>query len=272
MRLVPNLPMALVVQVAWLALGCGSLRHETRLPAYAPQTPIRGIAFVADGAGNLGTTSRPLRQVVEEDGAPLLVHKVEWSHGTGRILADQTDYAHARAEGRRLAEQVRACRQANPGLAVFLIAHCAGSAVVLSAAENLPPGEVDGIVLLSPSVSCRYDLAPALRSTRGGIDVFYSELDLAFLGIGAAIVGTADRRWSAPAGRVGVYIEPRSAQDLLLYARLRQHPWSRHLMATGHLGGHSGNHSRGFLRACVLPLLTADGPPRPSHEQLLRLP
>src|SRR5262249_33750158 len=168
--------------------------------------PPQAIVFVVDGVGNFGATSSSLGQAIEEAGLPLHLHTVEWSHGYGRIFADHMDHCHARNEGRKLAEQI-ACSQRprpdGPPLPVYLVAHSGGSAVALAATEFLPPDSVERMVLLAPSVSAEYDLCPALRCTRLGIDVFHSRRDLLALGIGAGILGTADRRWTAAAGRGG---------------------------------------------------------------------
>ena len=246
---------------ACAAAGCAALRPPPPTARACAPAPARGVVFVADGAGGFRTTSAALRQAVAEAGAPLHVETVAWSHGAGRVLADQMDFTHARAEGRRLAAEVKARRLMHPGQAVYLVGHSAGCAVVLAAAEEVPPATVEGVVLLAPSVSARYDVRPALRGTRRGIDVFYSERDVAMLGVGAAVVGTADRHWTAAAGRVGFRTEPATREDVALYAKLRQHAWSPEQAWTGHLGGHRGGFRPAYLRAYVLPLFTAGTPP-----------
>src|SRR5262249_22767887 len=162
------------------------------------------------------------RQAIAAQGLPLCVEMVPWSHGYGRGLADQMDYDHARTEGACLAGQILARRQNCPGGPIYLVAHSAGSAVVLAAAEALPPNSVDGIVLLAPSVSADYDVRPALRCARHGVDVFCSERDVLFLGLGVSLVGTADRHWSAAAGRVGFRPVVTTPEDAVLYTKLRQ--------------------------------------------------
>jgi pimeloyl-ACP methyl ester carboxylesterase len=190
-------------------------------------------------------------------GLPLHVQTVEWSHGYGRMFADHVDYRHARAEGMKLATQIACYRQAQgqgPPLPVYLVAHSGGSAVVLAAAELLPPDSVERIVLLAPSVSADYDLRPALRCARQGVDVFYSSRDLGYLGLGVGLFGTGDRRWSAASGRVGFRL-PADADAEGLYTRLHQHPWVPAVSWTGNEGGHFGSHRDRFLRAYIMPLL-----------------
>jgi pimeloyl-ACP methyl ester carboxylesterase len=185
---------------------------------------------------------------------PYSVETVDWSHGYGRMFADQVDAGHARDQGRLLAERIVAYRRCNPCGRVFLVAHSAGSLVALTAAESLPAGSIDRIVLLAPAVSSEYDIRPALCSSRQGIDVFRSYRDQVYLGLGIYIVGTTDRRWSAPAGRVGFEPILCSPCDSALYAKVRDHPWDPAQAWTGNDGGHDGSFQPGYLRAYVLPL------------------
>lgn len=233
------------------------------LPGYYPDVceaawPVpspAGIVFVANGSGDVRTLSTNLRQVVAETSAPLQIETFVWSHGRGRSLADHRDHANHRAQGGRLAAQVAASRQQCPHRPIFLIGHSAGCAVVLAAAEMLPPDSVDRIVQLAPSVGVTYDLRPALGSTRCGIDVFCSRRDRLVLGLGMKIVGTADRQSHTAAGQRGFTPVITCPADAALYSKLRQHPWGPDVAWTGNRGGHLGCLHAGFLQAYVLPLL-----------------
>src|SRR5689334_240862 len=116
-------------------------------PGHRPEVcHAAGIVFVANASGDVRILSTSLRQVVAETAAPLQVETFVWSHGLGRSLVDHVDHANQRAQGSRLAAQVAACRQACADRPVYLIGHSAGCAVVLAAAEMLPPDSVDRIV------------------------------------------------------------------------------------------------------------------------------
>jgi pimeloyl-ACP methyl ester carboxylesterase len=238
-------------------IGCAATRQEVHRPPST--TPSRGVVFVADGAGGFHAPSDAFQNALREEGIPLHVESAAWSHGYLRVLADEMDYCYARQEGQRLAVQVAAYRQHCPTGEIYLVGHSAGSAVVLAAAEALAPDSVDRIILLSPSVSTNYDVKPALRACRGGMDVYYSERDTGFLGLGVALVGTADRLGGPAAGRVGFRLRADTDADMRLYTRLRQHPWNPAVAWTGNGGGHYGSHQVSFLRAYVLPLLTPAG-------------
>jgi pimeloyl-ACP methyl ester carboxylesterase len=251
----PNLSRAFLLLPVWVACGCAAFVQEVHAPPALSET--RGIVFAADGAGDFHATSLSLCRVVSDCSLPLRVQPFEWSHGFGRIFADQIDHAHARAAGCQLAAQVEAYHRACPEHAIYLVGHSAGSLVVLTAAEALPPGTVERIVLLAPSVSAGYDLRPALCHAREGIDVFYSPRDWWFLGVGTTLVGTADGGWHCPAGRIGFRPLEETPEDGVLYSKLRQHAWHPCVEWAGNHGGHYGGYQPDYLRAYVLPLLAA---------------
>jgi pimeloyl-ACP methyl ester carboxylesterase len=242
----------LITLVVLASAGCTNGPDKATLPS-GPPSQVHGVVLAAEGAGNLGGLPAALRQAIGEAQLPLEVKAVAWSHGNGRVFADQMDFAHARAEGQRLATTIRARRQARPADKIYLIGYSAGSAVVLSAAESLPPGAVDGIVLLAPSVSAHYDLRPALACCP--IDVFYSNDDWFYLGVGVALLGTTDRDQLPAAGRTGFLTTVKSPEDKARYARLHQHPWVAADEDAGHRGGHFGGTQPAFLRNQVVPLL-----------------
>jgi pimeloyl-ACP methyl ester carboxylesterase len=242
-----------LLSVPGLAVGCASppVRVETRAPLSAPA----GVVYVIDGAGGYQTAPRAVAAAVADAHLPLEVRSFDWTHGRGRALADEVDANYSRAQGRRLAVEVVQYQASHPGIPVYLVAHSAGGAVALAAAESVPCNALARVVLLAPSVSEGYDLREALAGTSGGIDVFTSERDRFWLGVGTAVVGTSDGVRQAAAGRVG--FDP---PDDPLASRLRQHPWDPSVAWTGNAGGHAGTLLSSYLRAYVLPLLSPPGP------------
>jgi pimeloyl-ACP methyl ester carboxylesterase len=244
-----------------LALACGCASAPPRLPPSPPPAgPITGVAFCADGAGGFGYTTETLTHTAAEVCPGLRIEHVNWSHGTGRMLADNCDWANIRDHGRRLAEAVRATREKYPTLPIYFVAHSAGGAVELEAAALLPPNSIERIVLLAPSVSPDYDLRPALAASRCGIDAFHSRSDWVTLGLAMRVFGTTDRRWTAASGKVG-FRRPADPAGACLYdRRLRERFWDPGDESTGHRGGHYGSYEPAFLRTRVLPLLCAPEP------------
>lgn len=240
--------------VVWCGLAVAALAPGSTAAA---QTPAQGAVIVCDGSGDFRTLSTGMARAVAEAQAPLYVETFVWSHGFGRYVRDHTDHCNHLRMGQALAERVLAYRRAYPCLRIYLAGHSAGNAVVLAAAERLPPDTLDRIILLAPSVRPEYDLRPALASAREGIDAFISGRDRFILGLAMRVVGTADSRYRGPAaGQVGFRQVGYTPADGCLYTRLRQHPWTPGACWTGHQGGHYGNNRCRFLSAYVLPLLS----------------
>jgi pimeloyl-ACP methyl ester carboxylesterase len=196
-----------------------------------------------------------VRETAQADGWPLDVRTFRWSHGYLRNYADHTDYDWARARGQELAGLVLAQKRDYPHLPVSLLGHSDGAAVILAAAETLPPDTLERIVLLAPSVSSNYDVRPALRAAQNGLDVFTSRNDRLWLGAFTAYLGVADDPdETRAAGRFG--FEPKGVrpEEVPLYAKLRQYEWNPTLDQVGHDGGHFGAYQPGHLRRFVLPL------------------
>ena len=237
-----------------LALS-GCLTFNKHRPTSVSAAPASGAVFVADGAGNFQAVSHTLSELFEHEHVPVHVVTFEWSHGYGRILADQLGFNYAVAQGKRLALEVDAYATAHPHVPIYLVGHSAGSTVVLSALEHLPPEVVERAFLLSPSVSNTYDIRPAVRNVNRGMHVFYSRHDYWYLGFATHVLGTADRKYFHPAsGRVGFKV-PVDCGDFALQAKLIQRPWQRVDIHAGNLGGHYGNYVPGFLKRHLLPLL-----------------
>jgi hypothetical protein len=216
---------------------------------------VQAVVFGADGAGDFRCASTALRQAVGDAGLPVEVETFVWSHGYRRNLADQMDKRHALVQGQRLAWQVAACRQACPDLLIYLYGHSAGAAVVLAAAECLPPGSVERIILLAPALPANYDLRPALRASRQGIDVFCSHRDQC-VPIVAFLELFKSGHCTMPGSYEGFRPCGHPAEEEALYSKLRQYPWNPCLECFGHDGGHYGAYQQGFLHAFVLPLLS----------------
>ncbi len=244
------LPFALLLA----ATGCRVTLPATLEPRPIPYLPSPCIVYVTDGAGNFQMASKALKMVARADDYPMEVRTFEWSHGRGRIVADQVCYQYARRQGLRLADELQACRAEHPDTPIHVVAHSAGATSVLAALEAIPDGVVDRVVLLAPSVSSTYDLRPALRNVRRTLHVFHSKNDVSYLGLWTTILGNTDRKWTISSGLAGFRVLP----DLLQSGtdpKLHQHAWQPSDQQLGNDGGHYGGYQPDFLRAQVMPLL-----------------
>jgi pimeloyl-ACP methyl ester carboxylesterase len=213
------------------------------------------VVFAVDGSACLRHIGDDLRRAVYHAYLPLQVLDFPWSYGPGRVFADLRCVSHHKAKGQELAGLILAYRQSCPDATIHLVCHSSGAAVVLSAAEDLPPGSVDRIVLLAPAVSSGYNLRPALACAREGIDCFYSPWDLTSCSLG--LVGTTDGCHLPSAGCLG-FTSVVDGQGGRGYQNLRQHRWSVAMREVGHFGGHYGCTHFGFFQAYVVPLLAEE--------------
>jgi pimeloyl-ACP methyl ester carboxylesterase len=229
-------------------------------PREAPITPVRTelpLVWVVDGAGGLGGCSHALTAANTLGGNRIEIAPFPWAHRHQKLLLDQIDLPYARQQGARLALAIRERQMREPGRRVVIVAHSAGCAVALAAGETLPPDTIDRMVLLAPSVSTGYDIRPAMRSAREGLDVFCSKKDWVALGFVTRVVGTVDRTWARAAGRHGFDVAMIARQDEGELERLRQHFWTSELAWTGHTGGHHGMHTPAFILTYLYPLFVA---------------
>jgi pimeloyl-ACP methyl ester carboxylesterase len=204
---------------------------------------------VANGAGGGTSLSENLREVARELRAPLVVLTVDWSQ-TGTVHDDQRDQkAHSVAAG-RTAMRAQWLKMHCPHSPIVFVGYSAGTQVATSAAEIMPPGSVDRVVLLGSSMSAVYDLRAALRGSCGGIDSFYSRQDQT-LDMAEDNFGTTDGLKAPMAGRIG-FRDPAGGVcgD---YCNLRQYGWRAQM---GGDGDHYYWASTHFMRRCLVPLLS----------------
>src|SRR5262249_49352013 len=177
----------------------GATFAEDKAPT--PVCPGQGIIFVANGSGDSYAVTENLHPALLVTGLPLCVDTIRWCR-CGRASKDHTDIEGHLLAAAELACRVKEYRKCNSQGKIYLMAHSAGSHVVLAAAERLPPQTIDRIVLLAPTVSYLYDLRAALRASREGIDSYYSCEDQVAV-IAADYLGTADGHCTRTAAEIG---------------------------------------------------------------------
>jgi adenosylcobinamide-GDP ribazoletransferase len=239
-----SLRLRLALGVLVLVLTGPAFSGSALVAAQSP--PV--IVFVCDGAAGLPGPSTGLVQVAGCPCTSMRVEVVAWSHGTGRALSDLHGRCRHRARADELACRVQVERAACPQARICLVGHSTGASIVLLAAAQLPAGYVDRIVLLAPALSSTYDLCPALRASREGIDSFHSHRDALCLSL--SVAGTADGHFFCPvAGWCGFKADCSDCETAALYTKLRQY-------ANCHRG-HLACVPCAFVRDHVVPLLLA---------------
>jgi hypothetical protein len=199
-------------------------------PATPPCHPWDGktIVMVANDVGGSTTFSNNLANAASGGHCGLVILTKNWC----RKPSAKADYHDRQGQDRaasRIAERVQCLHGECPHSRFVLVGFGAGSRVVVAAAEQLPPGSLDRIVLLGSSLSFRYDLQPALLATCGGIDSFFSKEDGA-LQEWEMDGGTVDGQRGPTGGRIG-FRNP-YAPDCG-YPNVRQYRWKAEYGGTG---------------------------------------
>jgi hypothetical protein len=189
-------------------------------------------------------------------GLSLEVRDFVWTHGWGRWLQDLQDTRYLLQKAEVLAGEIRQAKSEDCSRPIYLVGKSGGTGLVLAAAEQLPPGTLERIILLSTAVAPTYDLRAALRATRGEIVSFYSSLDRFILGWGTTQFGTVDRFYCPSAGLCGFQVPDNlGPEDRALYRRLVEVPWTPHMLLEGNPGAHFGTSLPTFLGKEVAPWL-----------------
>ena len=226
----------------WL-VGCGNVNEEYVVPARLE----RGLVIILPGIEGEGPLSYSVRQGLLDAGIEAALPIYRWGRPiplAGPLL-NQMDVLGNRLAAERIARMIVDYQDAHPGRPVHLVGHSGGGGVAVFTAEALPADrQVEGLVLLSASISSGYDLSKALAHCRKGIVNFYSKGDVGFLVVGTTVFGNVDGVRGPAAGAVG-FEHPRPG--------LYQVGWRADMASSGHLGGHAGTTASAFVKHYVAP-------------------
>lgn len=199
---------ACTVVAATLAGGCGSA-YDVGNRFVTVDRAAQGLVVILPGIEGESQSNRDVREGLYRAGIPYSLVLYRWGApipGLG-LLINQTDVPRNRRQGEEIASQVASYQQKHPGRPIFIIGHSAGTGIAVFALESLGriagAKPVEGVFLLSSSLSAGYDLSEALKMTRRGIVNVSNSDDALILGAGTGVVGNVDGGHGASAGRTG---------------------------------------------------------------------
>ena len=236
-----------------LNVGCASPEREVQMQ--------RGYVFYCDGSGGGGVLrnyAAGVRRGLRNAGYEGAGEMFNWHTGLG-VAADHTSSVkYKRKRAAKLAKGIQEYKAKHPEAPVTIMGLSAGTAIVVYALEALPEGyQVDGVFLLSASVSANYDLTKALRRVKNRMYVFTSTKDGVLRNL-VPMFGTADREGGSAttAGQRGFRIPANASDDTqVLYAKVAHVHWSHEMQKAGHRGGHTDVVNARFVQEYIAPLV-----------------
>jgi len=241
--------LAILLSVSMLlAAGCTPSNEQYVTPARLD----RGLVVILPGIEGEGLLSYQVRSGLLRGQVDSALRIYRWGRPVPLAgpLLNQMDVIGNRLAAERIAQMIVIYQDSHPGKPVYIVGHSGGGGVAVFTAESMPAGhKIDGLVLLSASISKGYDLTKALRGVRCGIVNFYSGGDVALLGVGTTLVGNVDGVRGPSAGLEGFDRHP---------AGLYEMPWNRQMARAGNDGGHAGSTNPRFVRSYVAKWVLTD--------------
>lgn len=248
------LTISVVAASACLLLaGCGAAQ-----PYRTAERLGRGLVIVFPGIEGRSGFNEAICRGLDRGGVKWAIELHDWTSPLGplyNLRAHERNRRSATEIGWRIAQY----SWDYPGRKVILVGQSGGGAIAVWVAEQLLPGhKIEGIILLSASLSPEYTLDFALANSRRGIVSFHSGRDWLFLGVGTTVTGTMDGRHTASAGQAG-FKAPAGKLSKAAYDKLFQVAWRREMAASGHSGMHLTGGAEEFVAKYVAPLIRGGG-------------
>ena len=234
-----------------LAAGCN------RQPYMTAQRFENGFVIVLTGIEGRGRLNEQICRGLDAGGVDWAIKLEDWTVPLGPLYNLRAELSN-RTTAESIARRIELYHWDYPNRPVVLVGHSGGGALAAWVVESLYPGhDVDGVIMLAPSLSPGYMLDWVLGRSRRGVISFHSSGDWMMLGVGTTISGTMDGYHSSSAGRGGFDVPSDSARAEL-YEKLFQVAWDKTMAESGHTGGHLSSGAAGFVSEYVAPLIAAE--------------
>ncbi|MFB3891487.1 MAG: hypothetical protein ACE15C_05630 [Phycisphaerae bacterium] len=238
--------------------GCGGAADDDYM---GPDRKAKGLVIILPGIEGESSFNHQIRYGLMAGGIDWALPIYRWGRPVpvAGMLLNQMDFIGNRIEAAKIAGMIVQYQDSYPNRPVYLVGHSGGGGMAVFAVEALPEGrQVDGVVLLSASISSVYDLTRALRHCRKGIANYYNTADVGLLGIGTIIAGNVDGIHGPSAGLIGFNMPgPGSSKERLsAYERLRQHRLDEAYFYGE--DAHAAATSASFISSQVAPWISSD--------------
>ncbi len=247
-----NAYSAILLFCLLITCGCGMSNAKY-------MTDVRldnGLVIILPGIEGESPYNHDIRRGLISAGLPSAIPIYNWGApvpGLG-MLINQTNFLGNRLAGVRIAKMITDYQDEHPDQPVFVIGHSGGGGVAVFTAEAMPKErQLDGLILLSASISKGYDLTKALSRCKSGIVNFYNKGDVGMLALGTTVMGNVDGVHGPSAG-LGGFVKANSSDSAAkrdAYARLFQ------VRIRGGSNPHAAATDPGFVRRRVAPWISS---------------
>ena len=189
-----NLLVAALLLAGALAGGCQEDHYSDELHAEA------GLVVILPGIQGIDEHSYAVTGGLRSGGVRRALVLQSWGKSLPAVgmLINQVDKVGIRFEAMKIAGKIIDYQKEFPDRPVHVVGHSGGGALAVFIAESLADQgyngarPIDGLVLLSPSISPLYNLTKALSICNAGILHCYNPDDVAILGGGTTMFGNLD--------------------------------------------------------------------------------
>ena len=262
-----RLCVVLLASVFWAAGGC----TESNKPFMTTDRMNRGLVIILPGIEGESGLNHDIRRGLVNGGLMCAMPIHSWGRPVPLAgpLLNQMDVIGNRIAGAGIANMIVDYEKKYPDRPVYIVGHSGGGGIAVFAAEGLPKDVmIDGVVLLSASMSSAYDITKALGHCRKGVLNIYSRADVGLLIVGTTLAGNVDGIRGPATGAIG-FDRPSShssPQRILAYQKLFQLELTN---TNGSDSAHGSTTRRGFVSRYVAPWLTATSWPPPETPGLV---
>ncbi|MHC4561183.1 MAG: alpha/beta fold hydrolase [Planctomycetota bacterium] len=262
---------ALAVAMGLLsAVGCannGEFMTEQRLN--------RGMVMILPGIEGVSQLNKDIRHGLVAAGVRYAMPIRTWGNPIPLVgvLVRQVDIIGSHIAAAGIRDEIVTYQDAHPGAPVYIIGHSGGGGIAVLVAEKMPKDrKLQGVVLLSASLSSSHNMTEALKHAENGIVNFYNRDDAALLGVATIVLGNIDGMHGPSAGLIGCDWpkDDHSEQRKLAYTKLYQKELTYDMIAGG--DAHTAVTRPGFVATYVSPWVFARQWPATHAEMYAYMP
>ena len=205
-----------------LAVGCSD-----NAAFMTDERQEQGLIVVLPGIEGVSELNKDILKGLDLGGIKYAMPIRSWGRPVPLIgmALSQVDVLGNRLAAHGLAKDIMKYQDEYPGRPVYVVGHSGGGGVAVFVAEYMDEThKLDGVLVLSASISKSYNLEKALNNTSRGIVNFYNRDDGGLLGLGTAIMGNVDGGHGLSAG-LASFDDPKdgdSVEKKLAYGKLHQ--------------------------------------------------